>query len=523
MARYEVIIVGGGPVGMGLAIELGQRGISVAVVEKYKKPQPIPKGQNLTQRTMEHMQSWGVEEKLRSARTIPASYGIGGLTAYGSLLSGWHYDWLQRDLVARYYAAGNERLPQYKTEEVLRGRVAELEIVDVFYGYTADVVSQTAQETLVTAHNKVREELSLTADYAVGCDGANSLLRNQSAIVQTCREHDRKMVLLVFRSRELHELLAAFPGKSYYNVLEPELKGYWRFLGRVDLGETWFYHAPVDADLGEDADFAAMLHETVGAEFKVELEHVGFWDLRFAIADNYQDKRLFIAGDAAHSHPPYGGYGVNSGLEDVRNLGWKLTASLRGWGSDALLASYSQERAAVFHSTSEDFIEASIKNDGDFLASYSPEKNLEVFEAEWAARGSGAVDEVNKFEPNYEGSPIISGANNAKPSAIGSHMFEARPGHHLAPYALPDGRNLFDHLGAGFTLFDFSGEGLSASFAELAATKGMPLDVVVETSKAAAHYKNKLLLVRPDNFVSWVGNKVPDNVDEVLNTAIGYS
>src|SRR5215203_3124753 len=104
----EVVIAGGGPVGMGLAIELGQRGVRTLVIEKYPEPQPIPKGQNLTQRTMEHFYFWGAEQALRAARTIPVDYGIGGITAYGSLLSNYHYDWLQRELVRPYYFTDNE-------------------------------------------------------------------------------------------------------------------------------------------------------------------------------------------------------------------------------------------------------------------------------------------------------------------------------------------------------------------------------------------------------------------------------
>ncbi|MDX1330399.1 MAG: FAD-dependent monooxygenase, partial [Burkholderiaceae bacterium] len=144
----QVLIVGGGPVGMGLAIELGQRGVSVVVVERYEQPQPIPKGQNLTQRTMEHMYFWGAEDALRAARTIPKSYGIGGLTAYGQLLSPYHYDWLQRDLVAPYYFTTNERLPQYATEAVLRERVAALPNVQTIYGWGAQSV--TTSESGVT-------------------------------------------------------------------------------------------------------------------------------------------------------------------------------------------------------------------------------------------------------------------------------------------------------------------------------------------------------------------------------------
>ena len=197
----EVLIVGGGPVGMGLAIELGQRGVRCLVIERHVKPQPIPKGQNLTQRTMEHFHFWGAEKQLRAARTIPPEYGIGGLTAYGTLLSPHVHDWLQRDLVKQYYYTANERLPQYATEAVLRQRAAELPAVQALYGWDAASVAQDSGgvTATITARTGGAERV-VRAAYVVGCDGARSRVREQAGLTQTLTAHDRMMVLLVFRS-----------------------------------------------------------------------------------------------------------------------------------------------------------------------------------------------------------------------------------------------------------------------------------------------------------------------------------
>lgn len=523
-----VVIVGGGPVGMGLALELGQRGIACTVVERYRQPQPIPKGQNLTQRTMEHVHFWGAEPQLRAARTIPPEYGIGGLTAYGTLLGPYHYDWLQRDLVRPYYYTANERLPQYATEAVLRARAAELPCVRMLYGWSAETLTQDDSGVTVTVRERDgagRE--TLRAAFAVGCDGSRSLVREQAGITQTRTDHDRMMVLLVFRSRQLHELLQRYPGKSYYNVLQPQLRGYWKFLGRVDLGTTWFFHAPVPpGTTADNYDFTAFLHDAVGAPFEVEFEHVGFWDLRFAIADRYRAGRFFIAGDAAHSHPPYGGYGVNAGLEDARNLGWKLAATLQGWGGDALLDSYEAERRPVFASTIDDFIARSIEEDRRFLEAHDPARHRAAFEAAWKARAQGAVGEVHAFEPHYEGSPVVWPGEGAACSAKGAHRFEARAGHHLAPAVLNDGRNVYERLGAGFTLLALDAAPAAVqAFREAAQALGLPLAVVEAPAEGEAQrYAARWVLVRPDHFVAWASPAAaiaPETARDVLALAQG--
>jgi 2-polyprenyl-6-methoxyphenol hydroxylase-like FAD-dependent oxidoreductase len=513
--QADVVIVGGGPVGTGLAIELGQRGISTLVVERYPTPQRVPKGQNLTQRTMEHFHFWGAEKELRAARTVPKEYGIGGLTAYGTLLGDYHYDWLQRELVRPYYFTDNERLPQYATEDVLRARAAEIDAIETLYGYSGEAIEQDADGVTVTAMPREGgAPVKIGARYLVGCDGSKSAVRDMAGITQTRSDHDRLMVLLVFRSTGLHELLKRFPGKSFYNVLHPDLKGYWQFFGRVDLGNTWFFHAPVPADTTKDNfDFTAYLHRAVGAEFDVEFEHIGFWDLRVAIADSYRKGNVFIAGDAAHSHPPYGGYGINTGFEDARNLGWKLAATLQGWGGAGLLDSYDAERRPVFASTAKDFIEKAIESDRAFLETHDPETDRAAFEREWTARGSGARDEVNAFEPNYRGSPIVAGAGGAT-NAIGGHSFTARAGHHLAPRRLSTGENVYERLGAGFTLLALGGNDGVERFRIAADEAGVPLTIVEDDATGeTADYGARFVLVRPDQFVAFAGDELdPDLV-----------
>jgi 2-polyprenyl-6-methoxyphenol hydroxylase-like FAD-dependent oxidoreductase len=511
----RVIIVGGGPVGMGLAVTLAQRGVASLIVER-SQPQPIPKGQNLTQRTMEHFHFWGLEKALRAARTIPPEFGIGGLTAYGSLLGEFSYDWLQRDLVRPYYFTDNERLPQYATEAVLRGRIAELPLVRTAYGCAAEAVGQDgdgAWVDLVDGEGRRRTE---RADYLVGCDGSRSIVREQAGISQTLSDHDRSMVLIVFRSKALDRLLQRFPGKSYFNILHPDLKGYWQFFGRVDLDGSWFFHAPVPpGTTRESLDAASLLHRAVGAEFDVETGYVGFWDLRFAVADSYRTGRIFIAGDAAHSHPPYGGYGINTGFEDAANLGWKLAAALQGWAGPGLLASYTEERLPVFASTARDFIEKAIREDRAFLEAFDPERDREAFLRRWTERQSAARKEVHAFEPNYEGSPIVWGPPGGVSSALGSHSLAARAGHHLTPFLLPSGRNVFEALGPGFTLLAKDAESpMAQAFAAAARELRAPLQLVA-TDQA------ELVLVRPDQFVAWTSKDDASNPRDVLARALG--
>lgn len=500
----DVAIVGAGPVGLGLAVELGQRGRSVVLLERREAIAPIPKGQNLTQRTMEHMRAWGCEEAMRAAR--PTSRGLydGGLVTYRTLTSGWHYDWLERAKVAPYYAARGERLPQYLTERVLRERVAALPSVRFLTGAVAGGLEETGEGVRILAR-RGGETLEADAAFAVACDGSRSFLREAAGIGSVRRDHDRQMALVVFRSAALEEVVAGLPRRAVYNVLHPELGGYWRFFGRVSDDGDWFFHAPVPAgfDCSEEAA-RDLLAVAAGRPFEADIRHVGLWDLRIAVAARYRAGRVFVAGDAAHSHPPYGGYGVNTGLEDARNLGWKLDAALAGWAGPALLDSYDAERRPVFESTARDFIEKFIEEDGAFLAAHDPERDAQDFARAWQSRNAHAR-EVMAFAPHYRGSPVVAPCPGERPSAVGVHRFEARSGEHLAPAPSGGEGPLAGRPGPGFTLL--SADGADAGpCVEAAAARGVPLAVVaLRDPDAAARYAAPAVLVRPDGFVAFAG------------------
>jgi 4-hydroxyisophthalate hydroxylase len=542
--RFQVLIVGGGPVGMGLAVELGQRGIHCGVIERHMTLLNIPKGQGLTQRTAESLYFWSVEDEIRRSRLLPPGYPIRNITAYADLMGEYWYAPPGREVVNDYYFQKPERLPQYITEAVLRNRASQLPNVKTYFGWTVGQVEQDDRGVRVTmaptgeggpfyswaadAQQVTRQEIAgreglqvLEADYVVGCDGARSLVREQLGIDRGGADFDQRMVLAVLRSRELHEALQRFPEATTYRVLKPELQGYWQFFGRIDVGEGFFFHAPVPRDTRKDTyDFLSLIRQAAGFEVRAELDHVGFWDLRIAVARRYRVGRAMIAGDACHSHPPYGGFGLNSGLEDARNIGWKLAAVISGWGSDYLLDSYTEERRPIFDETGEAMIAGGIEEDRRFLARYNPNQDRAEFEKAWQEIATGARRRQQTYEPHYEGSSIVFGPPGGVCSIRGGYTFQAEAGHHLAPQVLSSGRNVYQEIGKDFTLLAFGGD--ARPFEAAARQMRIPLKVIVDTwTGGRERYGSRLVLVRPDHYVVWTGDAPPPDVNAIFSRATG--
>lgn len=548
MSEYDVAIVGGGPVGVALAVELGQRGVRSVLVERHRAPQRIPKGQNLTNRTLEHFYFWRCVDELRAARVMPPGYPSGGVTIYRDLKSPYFQtmQWGGRGpRVQDYFYERGERLPQYCTEAVLRQRLTALPSVTALFGWNVDSVSQDADHATLAisrvdedadafyswsadAQQQVNQDphsgaRSLEARYVVGCDGGRSLVRERMGVDRGGRNFDQRMVFVVFRSTELHEFLKRFPDATTYRVMKPELAGYWQFFGRIDVGESFFFHAPVPADTRQDNyDFLRLLHEAAGFDFQAQLDYVGFWDLRIMVATVYRKARMFIAGDACHQHPPYGGFGLNTGLEDARNLGWKLAARLQGWGGEALLDSYGQERRPIFVETGEAMIAGAIERDREFLERYSPERDVGEFRRAWDELARSEASAAHTYDPHYAGSSVVMGPAGASCSIHGELSFRAAAGHHLAPRALSNHRNVYEELGDGFTLLALDAD--CSPLEDAATSSGLPLPLKIVRDTFAGErtaYAARLVLVRPDQYVAWSGDAPPPDPLRLLKRVSG--
>lgn len=531
----RVVIIGAGPTGLALAIELGQRQIPCLVVERNARVGYAPRAKTTNVRTREHMRRWGIADKLRAASPLGVSYPSNVL--FVTRLAGHE---LARFENAMYCGPGKNPLysehaqwiPQYTVEEVMREHAASLPCVEFRFNCEMSGIEQAADG--VQVHLKdVRDGAASTvrADYVVGADGARSAVRDAIGARMNGKYGLSRNYNVVFKAPGMAQAHRHGPAIMYWQVNAdvPSL------VGPMDGGDRWFFMPTGVADgvRFEPTQAPALIRKATGIDLPYEVLSCDEWAASKLLADRYRDRRVFLAGDACHLHPPFGGYGMNMGVADGVDLGWKLAAVLQGWGGTALLDSYESERrpvhqfvldeATLNHSTlSNQLAQTGLEEDTADGARLRVEVGARIAAAK--IREFNTLGVVKGYR--YDDSPVIAHeAGAAAPNDFLNYVPSARPGG-IAPHAwLHDGSSLYDHFGQGFALLvtdDALQDHDLREWTQAAQACQVPLRIVRAPGTAVAElYRARCALIRPDQHVAWRGDAAPANLTHLLRHVTG--
>ncbi len=534
----QALIVGGGPVGLTLAIDLGRRGVRCTLIEQKEAPQFLPKMERCNARTMEIFRRMGIVDKVRAAGLrddVPMDVFIILSLAEPPLLH-LPYPSVKRAR-AEIRACSDGSMPlepyqlisQYTLEPLLKSIAEGLRSVTVRYGCRLE--SFTQDESGVTARVKHANGTggAIDASYLVGCDGGGSTVRKQLGIKLRGEYNILELRQALYRCDELFERIPIGngPGKGrHYHVAD----GNSTFLIMQDSTKHFTLHALVETD----DDMKAMFERTVAIAVKYKMLTCAPWRQNLLLADRYRDGRVFLAGDAVHLVIPTGGLGMNSGVGDAIDLSWKLAATLQGWGGPALLDSYDSERRQIGERNVGASRYASLGR-RKWHAQYRP--NIRENTPEGAATRENLVRVASVEQPKsnemigaelgyrYVDSPIVCAIPGGPEHRFRVYEPSTWPGARLPHVWLADGTPMQDHIPyEGYTLLRLGRTNADTSALEKALRAfGAPLAVLDMPDDAPRQvYGHDLLLLRPDLHVAWRGNRPPEDPGNVAATVTGY-
>jgi len=529
-----ILIVGGGPVGLSLALDLGWRGIKHTLIERDSGTAVVmlAKANGLDERTMEMYRRWGVSDRLKEVG-FPADHP--GDTVYATSLNGYY---IGRSILASMNESKTpaftpqkaQRAPQYELDPVLANAVKTRGLTDILYGTEFDRFEQDEDGVTVKVIDvKTQRSFTIRCKYLVACDGAGSKARQLLGISFEGKQLDFSLSAMI-RIPNLKMTPANMGGERYLLINESSV---WCVFTSVDGREIWriTVHGSQDRLDVDRYDITADIKRAIGSDdVPFEILRLIPWRRSQCSAAKYEAGRVVLAGDSAHTMSPTGGHGLNTGVGDVSDLSWMLQASLDGWGGKNLLKAYEQERrpVGIRNAASCTRNYAAWVQDGKYTDVFDPgpkgdacrkkvgDHFVNALKDEWYSVGIA-------LGYRYENSPVIvpDGSPPTPDSPI-EYIPTARPGHR-APHAwLSDGRSTIDLFGHGFVLLRFAHDLDVSTLENAARSLGVPLMTYdVEDPKIASLYERKLVLVRPDGFVAWRADKLPADNLELLNTVRG--
>ena len=537
MIETPVLIVGGGPVGLALAGEIGWRGTPCVLVEKSDSARGQPKMDLVHPRTMEFCRRWGIVDQVEAAgynRHYSQDYAwVTGL-ANGYELGREAFPPCAVDPGPEQSPVRRERCPQNFFDAVLARHAKSYPHVQILY--ETEMLSFSESEEGVTAlieDKRTGERRQVRAQYLAACDGGGGRTREQLGVTMHGKEVLTYTTNAIFRCEHFEQLHRIAPAYRYI-FIGPE--GTWATIVAINGGDQWRFSFVGNTDKRalSEAEMRAAIERAVGRKFDFEILSMMPWVRRELIADGYGTRRVFLVGDAAHQLSPTGGFGMNTGIQEAIDIGWKLDAMVRGWGGLELPASYDAERRPV---AARNVAEAAT----NLKRMLSPRDNLPpkaVFEH--GPEGNSARKRygdayTQMMKPEwftvgiqlgfyYENSPIVvPDGTPPPPLEVSTYTQTSRPGSRAPHVWLEDGRSTLDLFGRGFVLLRLGFDApLAGPLVDAAAKRGVPLTVIHMTEeRVVKNYERHLVLVRPDGHVAWRGDQMPADALAVIDRVRG--
>lgn len=527
----QVLIVGGGPVGLTLALDLAWRGIDVTIVERRRPGEPPePKCNHISARSMEVYRRLGVATKLRNVG-LPEDYpnDVSYRTSFTGIEFARIHIPCRRDRFTDKSGPDGHwptpepphRANQIFTEPVLFDHAASQPRITILN--RSEVKSFEQHDTAVLASVRdleMGDTATVASSYMIGCDGGRSIVRRAigaqfegDAIIQRVQAtFIRAPSLIRLQKGERSWMTNAVNPRRSGNVIA------------IDGRERWMifnYLRPDEADFDAvDRDWAIRTILGVGPDFQYEIMSKEDWYGRRLVANKFREKRVFLAGDAAHIWVPYAGYGMNAGIADAMDLSWLLAAHLNGWAPAGILDAYEAERWPITEQVSR-FAMAHAEREIARRGAIPAEIEAPGVEGERARAEAGRVCyEINvhqyccgglNFGTYYEASPIIAyDGETHPPFTMSAFTPSTVPGCRTPHVWLSDGRSLYDAMGPEYTLLRLDPAVNVARLVDAARQRSVPLAVVdVDSRETAGLYIAKLVLSRPDQHVAWRADSCP--------------
>ncbi|MFO1086912.1 MAG: FAD-dependent monooxygenase [Reyranellaceae bacterium] len=534
MSTHDVIVVGAGPVGLTLAIDLGRRGVRCLLIERSPTTLPYPKMDRSNARTMEFYRRIGIADRVR-ALGYPADNPMDVFLT--RRLSEPPISVLKFPSVAErrkqiadspngaFLLEPYQLVSQNRLEPLLKEVAEGTPNVTVRYGcalegFTQDDAGVTVEALTVDgAHEQVR------AQYVVGCDGGTSTVRKKLGIKLEGQGRIRALVQVIFRSSDLYGKIVTGRGR-HYNFVDVDCP--------TLIAQGCRTEFTLHTSLPAETDFRPVIERLVGFPFTYEISHVIPWHHNLLLAEHYRDRRVFLAGDAIHLVIPSGGLGMNTGVGDAFDLSWKLAGAIHGWGGPGLLDGYERERRPIGRRN----VDAA-----GWAAAGVPIWRSQLTREAWDDTPEGAALRAKLGELfqighrrmhgmvgveagySYAGSPLIADEpGNAPEWETSRYDPKAVPGARIPHMWLADGQAMQDILGDDYTLLDLTGNADTAALEAAFRARGAPLEVIRrDEARVRGVYGASLFLLRPDLHIVWRGDAPPNDPARLAALATGWA